>query len=99
MFATHWPDVTVYVDAPEGVRLRRIEARSRPLLEANPHQVSAADIRVFAQRDDVARRLIAEERHRFYVLDNGNRALEEGTNEVVGMIRQRLDQSASDGVS
>jgi thymidylate kinase len=95
----HPPDLTIYVDAPLDVRVRRIEQRRRALVEANARQVSAADIRVFARREAVARQLIAEDRQRFYVLDNGSRPVEEGAHEVVEVIRDRAKRATSSGES
>lgn len=93
------PDLAVYVDAPLDVRVRRIEQRSRALVEANAKQVSAADLRVFARREAVARQVIAEERQRFYVLDNGTRSIEEGAHEVTAVIQDRLSRAAGNGGS
>jgi|SRR5579875_284660 len=95
----HLPDLAVYVDAPLDVRVRRIEQRSRALIEANVKQVSAADLRVFARREAVARQVIAEGRQLFYVLDNGTRSIEEGAHEVTTVIQDRLSRTAGNGGS
>jgi thymidylate kinase len=95
----HRPDVTVYVDAPLDVRVRRIRNRSRSLIEAQANELSAADLRVLARREDVARRLIREERHRFLVLDNGRWSIEEGAKEIVAVVEDRLARAASEGAS
>jgi thymidylate kinase len=94
----HSPDVTVYVDAPLDIRLRRIEQCTRHLVEARANQLSAADVRVFAQRDAVARRIIREEHSRFFVIDNGNRPLMEGVQEIVEMVcTRRASTTAGEG--
>lgn len=79
----HRPAVTVYVEAPLHVRLERI--RSRELPEARAHDVSVADLEVFAARECVVQRLMSEQPARFVVLGN-NRPLIKGVNEILGLV-------------
>lgn len=80
------PDLTVYVDAPLEVRLRRIKGRTRHLIEDRAHEVSREDIAVFAERDRLMRTVIDAEPSRFLVVDNGARPVEQATKDVLSWI-------------
>lgn len=86
----HRPYLTVYVDAPIDVRLDRIAARTRHLQDHHASEVSAEEVHIFTERERIARRLIAEEPHRFLVLDNADRPLPEVATRVVDVICARL---------
>jgi thymidylate kinase len=83
------PALTVYVDAPLEVRLRRIRARVRALAEDRANDVSEHDIEVFQARDEIARAVAATEPHRFLTVENGDRPLADAVREVVDAIDRR----------
>jgi thymidylate kinase len=87
------PALTIYVDAPLEVRLRRIRARVRSLAEDRANQVSDQDIEVFHARDRIAWRLISAEPHRFLTVVNGDRPLRDAVREAADEIRARVPAS------
>lgn len=76
------PDLTIYVDAPLLTRCQRLEQRGQP--------VSVNDLKVFAARERIVRRLIAKEPDRVVVVDNGERSLAEGVREASAEVCNRL---------
>lgn len=84
------PDLTVYVEAPLPVRLDRIAGRTSDVREHRAHEVSEDDLAVFAARDRVLQKLQAEPSGGHLVVSNGDRSIEEGTAEVVAVVRRHL---------
>lgn len=86
----HPPDLTVYVDAPLEVRLERIARRDRHLDERRASDVSDKDLAVFAARDVVIRQLLSGDAGGRLVVNNGDRPIEEGAQEVIEVVQGRL---------
>ncbi|UQS22866.1 thymidylate kinase [Amycolatopsis thermalba] len=84
------PDLTVYVEAPLPVRLERIARRNRHLREHRANEVSDDDLAIFAARDRVIRQLLTKPDGQRVVVDNGDRVIEEGAEDVLDLVRERL---------
>lgn len=82
----HQPTVTIYVDAPEAVRMRRIARRTQTFAEDRAAEVSAADHEVLAARERVMQLLMTAEPARFLTVDNGHRPLHEAARDVLALV-------------
>jgi thymidylate kinase len=90
----HRPDLTVYVDAPQETRLKRIRGRTRPVVEDRAHEVNREDIAVFAERDRLMRTAIEAEPTRFLVMDNDSRPVEQAAEDVLSWINAQQAQNS-----
>ncbi|WP_433228777.1 dTMP kinase [Actinomadura formosensis] len=86
----HLPDLTVYVEAALPVRLERIARRGRRLHEHRGNEADEDDLAVFAARDRVIQRLLADQDSECLLVNNGDRRIEEGAREVIEVVRRRL---------
>jgi thymidylate kinase len=89
----HPPDLTVYVCAPLTVCLERIAKRTPHLAEHRANEVNDDDRDMFAARQRIMRRLIADASNQYMSVDNSNSRIERGAHEVIRAICERLTRS------